>query len=77
MFEQLSAADREDQRVAMRVLAVAAILDGKTTGDERRLLREASATTGLALSRGPLGKLRRRFASGRPLTRDLLEALAR
>ncbi|MCA9708339.1 MAG: hypothetical protein KDK70_20990 [Myxococcales bacterium] len=75
-LEQLAAAPREDQRPALRALAVAAVLDGKTTRDERRLVQEVAQVTGLAMPARALARLRRRFVNGRPLDAALLQALA-
>ncbi len=75
-LEQLAAAPVKDQREALRALAVAAVLDGKTSGDERKLVDEAARVTGLAMPRRALGRLRRRFVAGQSLDATLLHALA-
>lgn len=63
--------------MALRALAVAAALDGKISGDERRLVAEAAGTTGLSMPPQALARLRRWFVSGDELDEGLLQALAR
>ncbi|MCH9682559.1 MAG: hypothetical protein K0V04_14070 [Deltaproteobacteria bacterium] len=75
-LEQLAAAPVQDQRQALRALAVAAVLDGKTSGDERKLVRQVADVTGLAMPPRALARLRRRFVGGKVLDATLLEALA-
>ncbi len=75
-LEQLAVAPVERQRVALRALAVAAILDGRVSGDERRLVDEVAAITGLPMPRRVLARLRANFVSGGPLQPSLLGAIA-
>ena len=76
-LETLAHAPIEDRRLAMRALAVAAVLDGKIEGGERRLVREAAEASGLAMPRAALARLRTRFTGGRMLDAALLEPLGR
>lgn len=63
-LEQLEAAEQE---VVLRVLAVAAIIDGRLVANERRLLAEAQLRCGRTPDHGPIRKLLRAFIAGDPL----------
>ncbi|MCA9654358.1 MAG: hypothetical protein H6712_34670 [Myxococcales bacterium] len=76
-LERLAVAPEEDRRVALRALAVAAALDGRIDGDERRLVHDAGRASGLELHPRDLARLRRRFVAGRHIDASLLEPLAR
>ncbi len=76
-LERLAKAPEEDRRQALRALGVAAVLDGRVSGDERRLVDEAVEASGLAMPRRALSRLRAHFVSGRALDASLLSALAR
>lgn len=65
-----------EQRVAIRLLAVAAILDGRLVRPERRLLAEAYAATQLPSGVEHVEKLRRAFVAGDVIPRDELRAAA-
>jgi hypothetical protein len=56
-----------EQAVMIELLEIAAVIDGRLTGAERRLVREARAACGLSASLEDLYRLRRAFVSGRPL----------
>lgn len=64
------------RRVAVRLLCVAAILDGRMTRDERRLLAEAKAASGKSVERRALDTLRRQFVGGRRLHAGLFTDIA-
>jgi hypothetical protein len=53
-----------EQRTALRMLVVAAILDGRFTAPEKRLLGEALASCGRPLDLRPAEQLRRAFVAG-------------
>lgn len=70
-LRDLAAAPSADQRQALRALAVAAVLDGKVSGDERRLVEEAAAAANATLRRRDLRRLRAAFVAGRSLDEPL------
>ena len=65
-----------ERTLALGLLSVAAILDGRLARDERKLLREAidAAERSLELSR--IEELRKSFVAGRPVDSQLLRAAA-
>lgn len=69
--------DDAQAAVALRLLAVAAIIDGRIARQERSLLREAFARRGQVFDEGPLDELRRLIWQGRPLEASLVARLAR
>lgn len=73
----LGALPEDEQRLAVSLLGVAAILDGRLSRRERALFCDARAAMGLAPSVAPLVELKRAFIHGRPLTDELLGALVR
>jgi hypothetical protein len=66
-----------EQRLVIRMLAVAAILDGRLVRPERRLLAEAYAVARLPSCLDHVEKLRRAFIAGDVIPRDELRAAAR
>lgn len=75
-LEKLAAAPIGDQRQAIRALVVAAVLDGKISGDERKLLDDAATATGLAIPREVVTQLRAAFVGGKPLDASSLLLVA-
>lgn len=65
-----------EKRVALRVLAAAAILDGRLVRTERRLLTEAYAAAGVAPGLSHVEKLRRAFVAGDVIPRGELRRVA-
>lgn len=72
----LSRLDAAEQTCILRVLAVASIIDGRLTRNEKRLLEEALTTCGRTPALEPIRDLRHAFVAGDPLTREQLLALA-
>jgi hypothetical protein len=64
------------RRVVLRVLAVAAILDGRLVRPERRLLDEAYAAAGLTPGVSQIEQLRRAFVAGDVIPHEALRAIA-
>ncbi len=69
---RLSAAE---QRLVLRVLAVASIIDGRLARSERRLLREAWAACGASHDLARVERLRRAFVRGDVVDREQIAAL--
>jgi hypothetical protein len=69
-LERIRALPEVDRRAVVRVLAVAAIVDGKLTSAERRLLVEARDASRLPLDLDAVERLRRAFVSGDPIPRS-------
>lgn len=65
-----------ERRVVLRVLAVAAILDGRLVRPERRLLAEAYAAAQLPSGLDHVQKLRRAFVAGDVISHEELRAVA-
>jgi hypothetical protein len=65
-----------ERRVVLRVLAIAAILDGRLVRPERRLLAEAYAAAELPARVDHVEKLRRAFVAGDIIAHDELRAAA-
>jgi hypothetical protein len=72
----LPALSTSEQRVTIRLLAVAAILDGRLVRAERRLLAEAYEAVGAPSGVAHVEKLRRAFVAGDVIARDELRAAA-
>jgi hypothetical protein len=66
----------DQRRVVLRVLAIAAILDGRLVRPERRLLTEAYAAAELPSGLEHVQRLRRAFVAGDVIPHDELRALA-
>ena len=75
-LQQLPALELAERRVVLRVLAVAAILDGRLVRPERRLLMEAYAAAQLPSGVVHAEKLRRAFVAGDIIPADELRAVA-
>jgi hypothetical protein len=70
----LARLDRPEQTIALRVLAIASIIDGRLTRAEKRLLVEARTACSLPHDLASVERLRRAFIDGDPLDpRRLLE----
>jgi hypothetical protein len=65
---ELGRLEADGRLKVLRLLDVAAVVDGRLTGAERRLLREARRTCGLSEDLADVVRLRRAFVTGRPLT---------
>jgi hypothetical protein len=76
-LQQLPLLSAAERRVVIRVLAVAAIIDGRLVRPERRLLAEAYAAAGIASGLAHVEKLRRAFVAGDVIARHELVAAAR
>ena len=74
-LSRLRALPAPEQGLVLRVLGVAAIIDGRMTGAERRLWREAREAAGLPPDERPLKVLLRAFVHGDRVPEDLLIAL--
>lgn len=72
----LTKLDSAGKRVALRVLAAAAILDGRLARSERRLLTEAYAAAQIEPGLSHVEKLRRAFVAGDVIPRDELRRVA-
>jgi len=68
--------DHTDRRFVLRVLVIAAVLDGRLTRAERRLLVEAFKACGLPLSLEHVEGLRRAFKAGRGLDYEHVRKLS-
>lgn len=71
----LGALDANDRRLVLRLLVVAAVLDGKLTRAEKRLLSEAFAACRRPLAIERVEELRRAFSAGRGLDFELVRRL--
>ncbi len=71
----LAALPEPARRLPLRVLGVAAIIDGRMTGPERRLWDEARAAAGRPPETGALRALLRAFVQGDPVPLATLRAL--
>jgi hypothetical protein len=75
-LKQLPRLDAAERRVVVRMLAVAAIIDGRLVRPERRLLAEAYAAAHIGSGLPHVEKLRRAFVAGDLIARDELRAAA-
>lgn len=66
----------EDQRAVLRLLSVAAVIDGRLSGRERRLVTEASRACGIDSPLQAVARLGRGFAQGEGFRLELLEGLS-
>lgn len=71
-LKQLPELEPAERRVVLRVLAVAAILDGRLVRPEKRLLAEAYAEAQLPSCLAHVERLRRAFVAGDVISRDEL-----
>jgi hypothetical protein len=75
-LQQLPELDVAGRRVVIRILAVAAIIDGRLVRPERRLLAEAYAVAQIPSGVAHVERLRRAFVAGDVIPRDELRAAA-
>lgn len=75
-LKALGKLNENERRVALRVLAAAAILDGRLVRSERRLLEEAYAAARIQPGLEHVEKLRRAFVAGDVIPRDELRRAA-
>ncbi len=66
---------QDEQRVVLRVLAVASIIDGRLTRNEKRLLTEAWEVCGVPSRLAAVQSLRDAFVGGDPIDAARIEAL--
>ena len=74
-FEQLAKLSRDEQTLVLRILYLAAIIDGRLTSAERKLVDEALDTAHRELDPGLLDRLRRHFVRGDPAPGRLLKRI--
>jgi hypothetical protein len=72
---ELGALTEADKRLVLRLLVIAAVLDGRLTRAEKRLLTEAFRACRRPLSLERVDQLRRAFAAGRGLDFELVRRL--
>ena len=75
-LHSLSALTPAERASALRVLSIAAILDGRLVPRERRLLGEAYAAAGVPSQLEHVERLRKAFVAGDPIPREELLAAA-
>lgn len=75
-LEDLRALDPINQRLVLRLLVIAAVIDGKLTRAERRLLIEAFRAAGRPLSLEHVERLRGTFYGGGGLDFELVRSVA-
>jgi hypothetical protein len=75
-LEELGALDENEARAVLRLLCVAAVIDGKLHRSERKLLDRAFERRGLRVDPGAVERLRRLMLRGKPIGPDIIEALA-
>ena len=75
-LRSLSELNEGERRTALRVLAVAAILDGRVVKRERRLLAEAYAAAAITPAMEHVERLRKAFVTGDPILGAELLAVA-
>ncbi len=74
-LEDLARLSPEEQRVVLRTLAVAAIIDGRLNEPEKRLLAAALKACGRNADLAPVLALRKRFVAGEAIPPEALESL--
>ena len=74
-LKQLPALEQKEQRLAVQVLAVACIVDGKLAKKESRLLELAVAACGRTIELEKVEALRRAFVDGDGLDDEAVRAL--
>ena len=72
---ELGALSLNDKRLVLRLLVIAAVLDGKLTRAEKKLLAEAFAACDRPLALARVEELRRAFSAGRGLDFELVRRL--
>jgi hypothetical protein len=73
-LEQLARLPSTEQDIALRILSVGAVLDGRVNRRERKLVVSALTACGRDPSSAPLDRLRRAFASGEPIKSEVVNA---
>ena len=73
---ELGALEPDEQRLVLRVLSVAAIIDGRLTRKERALVRDALTACGRMPDDAPVRALARAFVSGDDIGVERIRALA-
>ena len=74
--DELCALDYGEQTLVLRLLVIAAVIDGRLTRRERRLLRDAFAACGRPLALERVERLRAAFYAGDGLDFELVRSLA-
>lgn len=74
-LQQLPALEQLEQRMALQLLAVACIVDGRLAKKERLLLEKALASCGREIALGPVEALRQAFVEGAGLDDEAVRAL--
>jgi hypothetical protein len=74
-LSELGALNVADQRLVLRLLVIAAVIDGKLTRAEKRLLTDAFQSTGRKLALPQVERLRSAFYAGRGLDFELVRKL--
>jgi hypothetical protein len=74
-LDEIRALERGDQRLVLRLLVIAAVIDGKLTRAERRLLRDAFSACGRPLALERVERLRSAFYGGKGLDFGLVREL--
>lgn len=74
-LERLARLARSEQRIVLRILAIASIIDGRLTRAEKRLLIEARAVCGESHDLTSIERLRRAFIDGDPIPPDRIADL--
>jgi hypothetical protein len=72
---ELAELEPNDRRLVLRLLVIAAVLDGKLTRAEKRLLAEAFKVCGRPLALDRVEELRHAFSAGRGLDFELVRRL--
>jgi hypothetical protein len=75
-LDELEKLPFSERRVVLRLLSIAAVLDGRFSSAEARLVREAQATAALPIDLEPVARLQSAFLSGRPIDPSDVIALA-
>lgn len=63
-LDKLKSLEKSEQSMALQILATAAIIDGRFSGTEKHLVREALLACGLSPDLTPVHRLRRAFIRG-------------
>lgn len=75
-LDQLRNLPREEQDVALMILSIGAVLDGRVNRRERKLITRALLVCGRDPSGAPLERLRRMFARGEEIDPSIVNACA-
>ena len=74
-LESLKTLKPEESRVAVQLVAIACIVDGRLTGREKRLAEDALAACGRSIDLASFERLRREFVAGNGFADDAIRAL--